>query len=84
MASLERNQGRVDRLVGARAKLLGRLESYPSDKVDKMKVKIAEYEQSLRNFHEFGQEKPPSGKPTGVDLNVPLDEIGIVAKTPEG
>ena len=85
MANQERNQERVDRIVAARAKLLKRVKAHPKHEMGgRWKAKIAEYEQSLRNFHEFKQEVKPTGNLTAVNISVPLSELGIKEFPPEG
>lgn len=72
----------MDRLVAARAKLLSRLETNPEHELaSRWETKIAEYEESLRNFQRYGQEVRPTGRPAVV-IDVPLDELGITAHEP--
>lgn len=85
MADIERNQARADRIVAARRKLLDRLEADSEHKLaERWRGKVAEYEESLRNFHKFGQEAKPTGRTTVVDIGVPLAELGIKSQTTGG
>ena len=84
MAKDDRNQGRVYRLVAARAKLLDRLGAHPDhDRAPRWKAKIAEYEESLRNFHKVGQEARPTGR-TAITIAGPLDGRVIADTAPGG
>ena len=85
LTKLARLNGRVQRLLAARAKCAARLEAHPKDRrAPAWARKLAEFDQSLANFQKFGQETPPTGNRVGVDIDVPKGTFKITEHAPEG
>ncbi len=79
----DRLNGRVQRLLDARAKMLARLEGAPKhERASIWKRKIKEYDVSLANFQEYGQETPPTNNPVGVNIDVPKGTFKVVDHSP--
>ena len=82
--STERMNGRIQRLLDARAKCAAYLKAAPKHPRAKVwKRKIAEYDQSLANFQKYGQETPPTGNKASVNINVPKGTFKITEHTPQ-
>lgn len=47
-------------------------------------LKIAGFDKSLSNFQKYGQAKPPTGNPVGVEIDVPAGTFKITNHAPEG
>lgn len=83
--SNERLNGRIQRLLDARAKCVSRLDAHPKNaRAAGWKRKLAEFDQSLANFQKYGQEAPPTGNRVGVDIDVPKGTFSVKAFVPEG
>ena len=68
---------RVDRLVEHYERLQAKIQAKPDHpKIERWKIRLKEYETSLRNWDKFGQEKPPGPK-AGVTIDVPLGRLGL-------
>lgn len=81
----ERMHARIQRLLDARAKFTARLETNPENpRAADWERKIAEYDVSLVNFQKHSQETPPTGKPVGVEIDVPKGTFKITEHVPEG
>ncbi len=79
----DRLEGRVQRLLDARAKMLARLEGAPKHaKASAWKVKLKAYDTSMANFQEYGQETVPTNNPVGVSIDVPKGTFKIVDHSP--
>lgn len=64
--------GRIKNLMGAAQKMKMRLEKSPKHPhAPRWQKAMEQYMDSLENFKKYGQEKPPTGNPVGVDINVP-------------
>ena len=82
---VERMNGRVRRLLDARAKCAGRLGAAPkSARASVWKRKFKEYDASLANIQKYGEETAPSGKPVSVKIDVPKGTFKITEHAPEG
>lgn len=78
-----RGQPRVDRIVANYERIKAKIKAMPNDpRVPRWKKRLAEYDESLRNWDEFGQETKPVGTP-GVEINVPLGRLGIKSNQPQ-
>ncbi len=79
-----RMEGRIQRLLDARAKCATYLENAPKHpRTVVWKRKMAEYDKSLACFQKHGQETPPNGKPVGVNIDVPKGTFKITEHAPE-
>jgi hypothetical protein len=79
----ERMEGRIQRLLDARAKCVAYLKANPKHpRAVIWKRKKAEYDVSLANFQEYGQETKPNGKPIGVQIDVPAGTFKITDHAP--
>jgi hypothetical protein len=79
----KRMEGRIQRLLDARAKCEAKLKAYPKHpRAATWKRKKAEYDVSLANFQKYGQEEKPNGKPIGVQIDVPAGTFKITEHAP--
>ncbi len=78
-----RMEGRIQRLLDARAKAAASLEAYPKHpRVATWKRNMAAYDVSLANFQKYGQETVPTGNPVGVNIDVPKGTFKIIEHAP--
>lgn len=77
---MSRMEGRIKNLETAWHRLNTRIvNGVPADVEKKYEKKLAEYEQSLANFRDFGQETAPGGEPSGAKIGVPLGKFNLEA-----
>ena len=77
---MSRIAGRVANLEAAWYRLNARIENGVPTAVEvRYREKLAEYEQSLVNLRDFGQETLSNGKPAGVEIGVPLGTFNVKA-----
>ena len=70
-------------MLDARARLVEKLESDPGNpKAPLWLTKIAEYEKSLSNFEQFGQEDHPTGNKVSVNIDVPAGKFTVESHEP--
>jgi len=79
----ERLAGRIQRLLDARTKLTQRLENEPNGSRSALcTAKIAEYDRSLANLEQYGQEMVPTGNKVSVKIDVPAGKFTVEAQEP--
>ncbi len=75
-------KSKVERLLLARAKVLSRLKNPPAGKEDALKARLAEYDQTIKNWQDYGQPTPPSTAPVSVSIDVPKGTVTVEAREP--
>lgn len=82
---MNRTESRVERIVLALDRLDRLMKADPDGpKTGAWTARWNEYVGSLNNLKKFGQERAPSGRPAGVEIDVPSAYLRVRSLTPGG
>ncbi len=83
---MDRVEGRIQRLLDARAKLMAKMELHNENREAMVgwEKRLAEYNDSLFTFQKYGKEFTPSGNAVSINIDVPKGTFTITAPVPGG